>query len=61
MSKRTPRYSYKIRKVTKGKNCSDSSALTVPEIVEKQFQDVQFFLTTTPTSIIYESGCKVKK
>ena len=59
--KRTPKYCYKLRKATTGNKTGDNYAVTVPEIVAKQFENVTLFLTTTPTSIIFESGCCINK
>jgi len=54
---RTPNYNYKIRRTTKGNKTGDSFALTVPRVIANKFDGVQFFLTITNNSIIFESGC----
>jgi len=57
--KRTPRFKYKIRKVTCGNKSGDSYAITIPRIIAQDFTGVSFFLTVTDTSIILESGCSI--
>ncbi len=62
MITKTPRYKYKIRKLTVGNKTGDSHGLTVPTVVSnsKEFNGVTFYMSVTPTSIIYESGCNLK-
>ena len=61
MQQRTPRFVYKIRKATTNNKTGDNYVITVPEVIAKQFEGVDLFLSMTDNSIIFESGCKVMK
>lgn len=56
---RTPRYKYKIRKLTPGNKTGENFGITVPKVVAEQFKNVHFYLTITNNSMIYESGCSL--
>ena len=55
--RRTPRFRYKVRKTTINNSTGDSYALTVPEVVAKEFEGVHLYLVTTSDGIVYRSGC----
>ena len=58
---RTPRYRYKIRKITSSNKSGDCYGVTVPQIIAKQFDGVNFYLVVSDTSLIFQSGCLLER
>ena len=56
-----PKYNYKIRNLTPGNQTGDSYGITVPRPIADKFKGVNFFVSITDNSIIYESGCAIVK